>query len=306
MIIAKYNVPTGSGSSSSVGTTAVAGGGSNVDITPLTEKVAALEAKVSQLEQQLSRVQSTLSGLDARFLSKLGDRSEYTYALGAVYTDHVQSEMYDNGVGYRVSGNPTAAVEDKYNFIIKDVGWGYVTWNTVLQSEATVVDTNTNEAEGQFTVTDVSIGATTTSGYMLLDCGATLTNERCFTVLSQNVEYRVRFRIGNQYFLTEYMDADTDSNGNYILFFQRADNVSFTIRFTWTYAFEKFGDMTMGSYRLYIKGTDAANNRTDCFAASIKAATLNASGVTVMNGDNGYRITSNGVQHTTDGGTTWT
>ena len=299
MIIAKYNVPTGSGSSSSVGTTAVAGGGSNVDITPLTEKVATLEAKVSQLEQQLSRVQSTLSGLDARFLSKLGDRSEYTYALGAVYTDHVQSEMYDNGVGYRVSGNPTAAVEDKYNFIIKDVGWGYVTWNTVQQSEATVVDANTNEA-------DVSIGATTTSGYMLLDCGATLTNERCFTVLSQKVEYRVRFKIGNQYFLTEYLDADTDSNGNYILFFQRADNVSFTIRFTWTYAFEKFGDMTMGSYRLYIQGTDAANNRTDCFAASIKAATLNASGVTVMNGDNGYRITSAGVQHTTDGGTTWT
>jgi hypothetical protein len=268
--------------------------------------VAALESKVSQLEQQLSRVQSILSGLDARFLSKLGDRSEYSYALGAVYTDHVQSEMYDNGVGYRVSGSPTAAVEDKYNLIIKDVGWAYVTWNTIQQSEATVVDANTAEADAQLTVTDVSIGAAAASGYMLLDCGAALTNDRCFTVISQRVEYRVKHRIGNQNFITEYMDADTDSNGNYILFFQHADNVSFTIRFTWTYSFRQFGDMTMGTYRLYIQGTDAVNNRTDCFAASIKAATLNAGGVTVMNGDNGYRITSAGVQHTTDGGTTWT
>jgi hypothetical protein len=37
----------------------------------------------------------------------------------------------------------------------------------------------------------------------------------------------------------------------------------------------------------------------------MKSATLNASGIVVMNGDNGARITSSGVQTTSDGGTTW-
>jgi hypothetical protein len=64
--------------------------------------------------------------------------------------------------------------------------------------------------------------------------------------------------------------------------------------------------MTSGTYRLYIRGTDPANNRTDIFAAATKVVTLNASGLTVMQGDNGARITCDGVQTTVNGGTTWT
>lgn len=309
MIIAKYNIAPGSGSNASAGNTAVAGGGgggSNVDLTPITDKLAALEAKVSTLELQLSRAQATIAGLDSRFLSKLGDRTNASYFLGALYTDFIQSEMFGNGVGFRISGNPTATVDDKYNLIIRDVGWGTVAFTKKQQDEVTVVDTDTDEATAQFNALNVSIGATNAAGYMLLDCGATLTNERCFTVISKSVEYNAQHTIGGQIFVTEYKEADVDSNGNFILTFQKADNVKFKIRFRYTYAFHKTGTLTSGTYRLYIQGTDPGNNTTDCFAASTKVTTINASGITVMNGNNGKRLTASGIQTTADGGTTWT
>lgn len=308
MIIAKYDRPTGSGAKASVGSTAVAGGGASasVDLGPLNEKVAALETKVSQLELQLSKIQGVLAGLDGRFLSRLGDRSEYSYAFGALYTDFIQSELYNNGVGFRVSGSPTATVEDKYNLIIKDVGWGTVPFNTVQQASASYVDNDTDEATGELVMSYTSIGATNAAGYLLIDCGATLTNERCFTEIAKSVVYQVRTTIGNQSFVTEPMEADTDSNGNFILYFTEGNNVSIRAWFTYTYAFHKYGNLTSGTYRLYIRGTDYANNQTDCFAASLKSATLNASGLTVMNGNLGKRFTSSGVQTTTDGGNTWT
>ena len=78
--------------------------------------------KVSTLELQLSRAQAALAGLDSKYLSKYGDNSIYSYVLGAIYTNFLQSEMYNNGVGFRLSGNPTATVDDKYNLIIRDVG----------------------------------------------------------------------------------------------------------------------------------------------------------------------------------------
>jgi len=305
MIIGKYNISKGSATKRSPGSSAVAGSGSTVDLTPITDKVAALEAKVSQLELQLSRVNAVLQGLDGRFLSKLGDRSDYSYYLGALYTDFLQSEMFANGVGYRMSGNATAAVEDKYNLIVKDVGWAQVPFSTVMQSDASYVDHNTDEATAQLNVSNVSIGATNASGFMLVDCGAEFTNERCFTVIGKRVEYSVRLQHGQQIDVLPYTEAEQDANGNFILLFTQADNVTVSIRFTFTYAFRQVGDTTSGTYRLYIRGTDPTNNRTDCFAASIKTATLNASGLTVINGNNGTRLTSGGVQHSTDGGNTW-
>jgi hypothetical protein len=110
---------------------------------------------------------------------------------------------------------------------------------------------------------------------------------------------------GQQIDVLPYAEAEQDANGNFILLFTKADNVTVSIRFTLTYAFRQFGDITSGTYRLYIRGTDPTNNRTDCFAASVKTATLNASGLTIINGNNGTRLTSAGVQHSTDGGTTW-
>ena len=306
MIIGKYDIPAGTGTTPNVGTTAVAGGGSTVDLTPLTDKVAALETEVSNLKLKLNQLSAAISGLDGKYLSKYGDSSIYTYQLGAVYTDYIQSEMYNNGVGYRISGNPTASVEDKYNLIIRDVGWGTVAWNTIQQNEVTVVDTNTDEATDQLSANNVSIGATIASGYMLLDCGATLTNERCFTEISKSVRYRTRVTIGQQIFVSDFKDAETDNNGNFILMFGKGDTVKFDITFRYTYAFRKTSSLTSGTYRLYIQGTDPSHNRTDCFAATTKVATLNAGGLTVMQGNNGARITSSGVQTTTDGGTTWT
>lgn len=308
MIIGKYDIAQGSGSNASVGSTAVAGGGgggASIDITPITDKIALLEAKVSQLETQLARVQATLSGLDSRFLSKFGDRSEYSYALGAVYTDFIQSEMYDNGVGYRVSGSPTAAIEDKYNLIIKDVGWARIPFNTIQQSEVTLVTTNTDEETDQLNVNNVSIGPTIASGYMLIDCGATLTQERCFTVVNKTVQYNVKKELNGRVSESGFKEAQTDSSGYFILKFDKADNISFDIRFRWTYAFRKYGDMTSGSYRLFIRGTDYADSETDCFAASVKTTTVNSSGITVMQSLDGARLTSDGLETTTDGGVTW-
>lgn len=308
MIIAKYNIAPGSGSNASVGATAVAGGaggGASVDLTPITDKVAALETKVSRLETLLSKAQVALSGLDSKFLSKLGDRSEYSYVLGALYTDFIQSEMFERGVGFRISGSATAAAEDKYNLIVKDLGWARIPFNTVQQNESTIVNTNTDEDTAQMNVNNVSIGATIASGYMLIDCGAQLTNERCFTEISKKVMYSVSRTVGMQIITTGYREADIDSNGNFMLFFQAADNVSFNIQFTYTYSFKKYGDITSGTYRLYVRGTDPSNNRTECFAAAIKTTTINASGVTVIDGDTGVRITKQGLQTTSDGGTTW-
>ena len=308
MIIAKYNIAPGTGSNASVGSTAVAGGGgggSSVDLTPITDKLAALETMVSTLELQLSRAQAALAGLDSKYLSKYGDNSIYSYVLGAIYTNFLQSEMYNNGVGFRLSGNPTATVDDKYNLIIRDVGWGTVAFTKREQDEVTVVDTDTDEATAQFNALNVSIGATNAAGYMLLDCGATLTNERCFTVISKSVEYNAHHTIGGQIFVTEYKEAEVDSNGNFILTFQKADNVKFNIRFRYAYAFHKTGTLTSGTYRLFIQGTNPSNNTTDCFAASTKVTTINASGITVMNGNNGKRLTATGIQTTSDGGTTW-
>lgn len=308
MIISKYNIAPGSGSNASVGSTAVAGGGGSgysVDLTPLTEKIAALESKVSQMELLLSGVRSTLSGLDGRFLSRLGDRSDYSYHLGALYSDFLQSGLFGNGVGFRLSGNATATVDDKYNLIIKDVGWASIAFQTVLQNDATLVDSNTDEATGTLTSSFISIGATVADGYMLVDCGAILTNERCFTEIAKIVEYSVRFRIGVNNYTEPYKEAEADSNGNYILFFPQADSVSISIRFKYTYSFRQVGDTTSGTYRLYIQGTDSENNETDIFAATSKSTTVNASGVTVMDGDNGARITKNSVQFTSDGGSTW-
>lgn len=309
MNIAKYNIAPGSGSNASAGATAVsggAGGGVAIDLTPITDKVAALESRVSQLELQLGKANAVLASLDSRFLSKFGDRSEYSYALGALYTDFIQSDMYDNGVGFRVSGTATAAVEDKYNLIVKDLGWAMVPFNTVQQSDVTIVNTPIGEDTAQLNVLNVSIGPAIASGYLLIDCGATLTNERCFTTISKSVMYKVDRTVGNQVITTGFREADTDSSGRFILQFGYADNVSFSIRFKYTYSFRQVGDITSGTYRLYIRGTDPANNRTDCFAAAIKVSTLNASGLTVMNGTNGARITSSGLETTTDGGTTWT
>ena len=306
MIIGKYNISKGSATKRSPGSSAVAGSGSTVDLTPITDKVAALEAKVSQLELQLGKVNTILQGLDGRFLSKLGDRSDYSYHLGALYSDFLQSEMFANGVGFRMSGNATASVDDKYNLIIKDVGFGSVTWNTVQQDSASYVDHNTDEATAQLNVSNVSIGATSAEGFLLLDCGATLTNERCFTEIAKTVEYSVKSTKNHQIFIEPYKEAETDSSGNFIICFENADDISISIRFTYTYAFRQVADITSGTYRLYIQGTDPSNNKTDCFAAAAKSATLNASGVTVMEGMNGTRITRGGVQHTTDGGTTWT
>lgn len=305
MNIGKYDVAAGSGTKASAGSSAVAGSTPTVDLTPLTDKVAALEAEVSQLRLQLGKVNAVLAALDGKFLSKFGDRSDYAYYLGALYTDFLQSEMFDNGVGFRLSGNATATVDDKYNLIVKDVGWARVVFNTVQQDTASVVDHNTDEATAQLNASNISIGATSAAGYLLVDCGADLTNERCFTAISKVVEYQVRVTQGGQTFVQPYKEADTDSNGNYILCFERADNITVSIRFYYTYAFRQYGEITSGTYRLYIQGTDPSNNRTDCFAASLKSATLNASGVTVMDGDDGARITSSGVQVTHDGGTTW-
>ena len=306
MKIGKYDISSGSGTKPNTGTTAVAGSVPTIDLTPLTDKVAALENEVSNLKLALSRMSTALNGLDAKYLSKFGDSSIYTYMLGAVYTDYIQSEMYDNGVGYRISGNPTATVDDKYNLVIRDVGWGTVGWNTVQQSEVTYVDENTDEATDQLIATNVSIGATNADGYMLLDCGATLTNERYFTVISKSVTYRVQATIGQQIHISDTMEAGTDNNGNFILFFSKADNIRFTITFRFTYAFRKANQYASGTYRLYIRGTDPSNNRTDCFGAADKTTKINASGFSVMQGDNGYRITSAGLEVTTDGGTTWT
>lgn len=305
MIIAKYDIPTGSATKPNTGTTAVAGGGSSVDLGPINEKIAALEAKVSQLELQLSKVNSVLSGLDGRFLSKLGDRSEYAYALGSVYTDFIQSEMYDDGVGYRISGSPTAAVDDKYNLIVKDVGWGSIPFTAIQQDTATEVTSNTDSATDTL-ITNFSIGSTTTAGYILLDCGAILTSERCFTIISESVTYYTRERTGTVTNQTPAKDAERDGYGNYILHFGKADNVTIYVTYTFTYAFRKRGDITSGTYRLYIRGTDPVNNETDCFAASTKSTRVNASGVTVMDGQNGKRITATGLETTTDGGATWT
>jgi len=310
MIIGKYNIAPGSGSNASKGSTSVAGGGgvgASVDLTPLTDKIAVLEQKVSSLETQLSRVQSVLAGLDGRFLSKLGDRSEYSYALGALYTDFIQSELYTRGVGFRISGSPTAAVEDKYNLIVKDVGLTTVTWSTVQDADVTIVNTNTDEATAQLNTSSyVSIGAPATSGYLLLDCGATLTNERCFTTIAKKVIYSTRRIINNKLIITPYEEAETDSNGNFIIHFEAGgDSIGVSIHFTYTYSFRKYGNVTSGTYRLYIRGTDPSNNQTECFAAAVKSATLNASGVTVMQGLKGARITCDGVQTTNDGGTTW-
>lgn len=308
MIIAKYNIAPGSGSNATVGSTAVAGGsgsGYSVDLTPITEKVAALETEVSQLRNQLNKVNAALAALDGKYLSKYGDRSEYTYALGAVYTEFLQSELYDNGVGYRISGNPTSTVEDKYNLIVKDVGWGYAPWTTVQDSTVTVVNTPTDEDTAQLNAVNVSIGATNATGFMLLDCGAQLTNERCFTMISKSVQYSVKVMRNGQQYITDFVEAETDSNGNFILYFQKGENVSFNIRFKYTYSFKKYGNITSGTYRLYIRGTDPSNSRTGCFAATTKTTTVNASGVTVMQGTDGARITSAGVQVTHDGGNTW-
>lgn len=308
MIIAKYNISKGKGSSAVKGSTAVAGGGgggTNIDITPITDKVAALESKVSSLESQLGRMQSTLAGLDSRFLSRLGDRSDYSYYLGAVYTDYIQSELFGNGVGFRISGNATAAVEDKYNLIVKDVGWASVSFTTVQQSAAVMVDSDTDEATAQLSVNTVSIGQTLADGFLLIDCGATLTSERCFTSVAKAVQYRTHARLGQRTFVSEWRDADTDPNGRFILSFSKADNISVDIIFKWTYAFRHIGQMTSGTYRLYISGTDAAHNRTDVFGAANKVTTVNATGISVINGDNGTRLTSSGLETTSDGGTTW-
>lgn len=305
MIIGKYDVAAGSGTKTNTGSTAVAGSGSNVDLAPITEKVAALETKVSQLELQLSKVLSVLAGLDGRFLSRLGDRSEYSYAFGALYTDFIQSELYGNGVGFRVSGSPTATVEDKYNLIIKDVGWGTVPFNTV-QASASYVDHNTDEATDQLVMSYTSIGAANAVGYLLLDCGAELTNERCFTEIAKSVSYSVRLTVGGQTYVNPWRDAETDGNGRFILYFENADNVSISVNFKYTYSFRQYGNITSGTYRMYIRGTDPDNSRTDCYAAAMKSTTVNAGGVTVMTDNNGARLTSSGVQKTTDGGNTWT
>lgn len=307
MIIGKYNIAPGAGSNATTGSTAVAGGasGAGVDITPLTNKIAALESRVAQLESQLTRANAILAGLDTRFLSKLGDRSVYSYALGAVLTDTIQSEMFGHGVGYQIKGTATSRETDKYNITVKDVGWSSVAFSTISQSEASYVDHNTDEATAQLNAMNISIGATHATGYLLVDCGATLTNERCFAHIASRVEYQVKVTIGQNVFIEPYKEAETDGNGNYILLFQEADDISISIRFYYTYAFRQYGNLASGTYRLYIRGTDPTNNKTDCFASATKSTTVNASGITVMNGNNGVRLTSGGMQTTTDGGSTW-
>ena len=307
MIIGKYNIAAGTSSArQGAGASAVDGGGAvSVDLSPITDKVSALEAKVSALELLLGKANAVLAGLDSRFLSKLGDRSDYSYRLGAVYTDFLQSGMFDNGVGYRISGDAAAPVEDKYNIVVKDVGYSTVAFNTV-QGEASIVDADTDEATAQLDMPSTSIGATSASGYLLVDCGALLTSERCFTTISRRVLYTLRARTGQQIWYERDIEADVDSNGNFIILFDKADDISISIRFVYTYSFRRVGDMASGTYRLYIRGTDYANSQTDCFAATLKTSTMNAGGITVMNGLIGARITSGGLQTTADGGTTWT
>jgi len=308
MIIAKYNRAKGGGDSNVYGATAVSGGigGTTLDITPLTEKLAVLESTVSKLQQGLAKVQNTVMGLDGKYLSKLGDNSEGSYTLGAVYTAFLQGGLFDNGVGFRISGNDTAAVEEKYKMIIRDVGWGVVPFTTVNEAETTIVNQATDEDTAHLNVASVSIGAAASAGYILLDCGAQLTNERCFSTIAKRVEYQATVTRGNQIFVGERTEAEVDGNGRFILHFQRGDDVSLAIHYSFTYSFRPVGDVTSGTYRLYIRGTDYAHSRTDCFAAAANTGTLSAGAVTIISGNNGARLTSTGVQRTTDGGNTWT
>lgn len=304
MNIAKYDIPQSRGNSASTGTTAVAGATAGTDIGPITEKVAELEAELSQLRLQLTRVTSVLSGLDTRFLSKLGDRSDYSYTLGALYSDFIQSSEFQNGVGFRLSGNATAAVDEKYNLVFKDVGWSSVAYATTWGS-AVMVDSDTDEATAQLSASRASIGPSYANGFILIEAGAELTNDRCFTPIATKVEYSLQLRVGQQIDVVPYVEASQDSNGRFIIRFYEADDVSIAIKLYYTFAFRKYGDMTSGTYRLYIRGTDYANGQTDCFATFTKVTTVNADGITVMNNQIGVKVSSDGIKRTTDGGSTW-
>jgi PDZ domain-containing secreted protein len=91
------------------------------------------------------------------------------------------------------------------------------------------------------------------------------------------LEYEATATRGGAVHPSGWKEAETDDNGNFILNFTKADDITFAVRFTYTYAFRKTETLTSGTYRLYIQGTDPSNNQTDCFAATTKVTTINAS-----------------------------
>lgn len=305
MIIRKFNKAKGNSTKAIVGSTAVAGGGYTVDLTPITNKIADIESQTSGMQNAIAKCQAAIAALPERFLSRLGDQTDYSYWLGALYSDFLQSGRFDNGVGYRLSGSDTATTEDKYTFAIKDVGWSQIAFTTVNQSTAQSVTSDTDEASDTLTAS-VTLNNTAVAGYLLVDCGATLTSERCFTIVARSVEYDISVRTGNIIQVATNVEAQTDGAGRFIIYFDKADRVDITIHFTFVYAFRHVGTTTSGTYRLYIRGTDYANSKTDCYGTASKVATVTASGFTVMSGDDGYRITSDGLEVTDDGGDTWT
>ena len=140
------------------------------------------------------------------------------------------------------------------------------------------------------------------AGYLLVDCGATLTSERCFTVVAKAVEYDLSVRNGNVIQVVTNVEAQTDGAGRFIIYFDKADRVDITIRFTFVYAFRHVGTTTSGTYRLYIRGTDYANSKTDCYGTASKVADLSG----YAWGDGRWMKARDKQDLTDDGGDTWT
>lgn len=303
MIIKKYN--TNRGSTASSGTsTIITGGGASVDLTPITEKISALETRCAILERYVSSLQSAMSQLGDKYLSKNGDVSEGSYTLGAVYTNFLQSRGFDNGIGVRLSGDDASAVDNKYNFIVKDLGVGQVNWATI-ESTPVIVDTPTTSGtdtfEATYTLTNIAH-----DGYLIFDCGYELTHSHCFNASIESVKYDITTEVGMAIYNNRNMEAYDESTGRYIVRITACDSATIKVKVKFAYAFSVVGDTTTGTYRIYVRGTDAVNETTDCFAGALKQTTTNASGVVVMNGTTGIKLAADGIYSTTDGGNTWT
>ena len=100
-----------------------------------------------------------------------------------------------------------------------------------------------------------------------------------------------------------WIELERDADGLWIIpLLANGEDTAYSIRYKATFTHNRSG--IQDSYRVFIVGTDSANDMTWSSGGSAKRVTITPSAVAVMDGVNGYMLRSDGLYKITGGGET--
>ena len=319
MRIAKYNTSKGSNTYKTVVNTVVSGGGS-VDTSGLEAQIAANSASISENRVNISDLQNTVNAIPGKYLKRTGDSTDSTYRFGTIYTDNLESQNYNSGRGFRLVGDSNSSAEDKYQFKMIDLGNGYINFTATASEETREVYNTSYDKMTLLKNNAFSINNSVPGASVIVSAGYNLTHRNYFTIISEKLQYQYFQSIsftanppgseigGND---TLWFDAEQVGNGWEIPLTSNGRESTYNIRYIVEYSYNSptaggTQAQWIGYISLYIQGTDPNNNRTYFYGGSYRYTEMTSSYIQCISGTSGYKMTSNGIYKSTDGGESWT